>query len=35
MESVLFAILLSALWLNRNANGISTFLRVPQLINWV
>jgi hypothetical protein len=34
-ETGLLAILLSALWLNGNANGHTTFLLLPQLIDWL
>jgi len=35
IEGLLFATILCALWLNGNSNGITTFLLVPQLINWL
>jgi hypothetical protein len=35
IERGLFAILLSALWLNGNSNGHTTFLLVPQLVDWL
>jgi len=35
IERGLFAAVLSALWLNGNSNGHSTFLLVPQLIDWL
>jgi len=35
IERGLFATVLSALWLNGNSNGHSTFLLVPQLIDWL
>ena len=35
IELGLFATILSALWLNGNANGHSTFLLVPQLVDWL
>ena len=35
IEGGLLATVLSALWLNGNSNGHSTFLLVPQLIDWL
>ena len=35
IELGLFASILSVLWLNGNSNGHSTFLLVPQLLNWL
>jgi len=35
IELGLFATVFSALWLNGNSNGQSTFLMVPQLIDWL
>jgi len=35
IEGSLYATVLSALWLNGNSNGHSTFLLVPQLIDWL
>jgi len=35
VERVLYATVLSTLWLNGNATGHSSFLLVPQLINWL
>ncbi len=35
IEVGLFATILAALWLHGEANGHSTFLLVPQLIDWV
>ena len=35
IERSLFATLLSVLWLNGNANGHTTFLLVPQLVDWL
>lgn len=35
IELGLFATVLSVLWLNGNSNGHSTFLLVPQLLNWL
>jgi len=35
IEGGLFAIVLSALWLNGDANGHTTFLMIPQLIDWL
>jgi hypothetical protein len=34
-ELGLLGIVLSVLWLNGNANGHSTFLLLPQLLNWL
>jgi hypothetical protein len=34
-EPGLLGIVLSVLWLNGNANGHSTFLLLPQLLNWI
>lgn len=34
-ELSLLGIVLSVLWLNGNANGHSTFLLLPQLLNWI
>jgi hypothetical protein len=34
-ETSLFAIILGVLWLNGNADGHSTFLLLPQLLNWL
>ena len=35
IELGLFATVLTVLWLNGNSNGHSTFLLVPQLLNWL
>jgi hypothetical protein len=35
IEAGLFAIILATLWLNGDANGHSTFLFVPQLVDWL
>ena len=35
IERALFGIVLSVLWLNGDANGHSTFLLIPQLIDWL
>jgi hypothetical protein len=34
VELALFATVLGVLWLNGNADGRSTFLLLPQLLNW-
>jgi hypothetical protein len=35
VETTLLIIILSVLWLNGNSNGHTTFLLVPQLVNWL
>ena len=34
-EVGLFGMVLGVLWLNGNANGHTTFLLLPQLLNWL